>query len=107
MTAMIGIRRVLFLVFFIAARINPHVSPLASKSARLHAASARWGAVISMLFSQSERCVVFATCKWESSSRYRMLCDEAKQFSVDRRMNQMKTPFCDAIKCHSQNLVAP
>lgn len=36
-----------------------------------------------------------------------MLCDEAKQFSVKRRMNQVKTPFCDAIKCHSQNLVAP
>lgn len=36
-----------------------------------------------------------------------MLCDEAKQFSVKRRMNQMKTAFCDAIKCYSQNLVAP
>jgi hypothetical protein len=36
-----------------------------------------------------------------------MLRDEAKQFSVERRMNQMKTTFGDAIKCHSENLIAP
>src|SRR6516164_7373530 len=36
-----------------------------------------------------------------------MLCDEAKQFSVKRRVNQMKTAFCDAIERHSENLVAP
>lgn len=33
--------------------------------------------------------------------------DEAKQFSVERRMNQVKPAFGDAIKGHSQNLIAP
>jgi hypothetical protein len=33
--------------------------------------------------------------------------DEAKQFSIKRRMNQVKTAFCDAIKGHAQNLIAP
>ncbi len=35
-----------------------------------------------------------------------ILRGEAQQFSVDRRMNQVKTALCDAIKCRSQNLVA-
>jgi len=35
-----------------------------------------------------------------------ILCGEAQQFSIDRRMNQVKAAFCDAIKCRSQDLVA-
>ena len=47
------------------------------------------------------------TGQQESDSLGRMPRDEAKQLSVERRMNQVKATFCDAIKGHAQNLIAP
>ena len=56
-----------------------------------------------MALSHCECEVAFTTAKWEVGSNYlgRMLRDEAKQFSVERRMNEMKAAFCDAIERHS------
>ena len=42
-----------------------------------------------------------------SNSLGRVPRNEAKQFSVERRMNEVKTALCDAIKGHAQNPIAP
>ena len=35
-----------------------------------------------------------------------ILDGKARQFSIDRRMNEVKAALCDAIKCRSKDLVA-